>query len=357
MVYTMPLPAIISAVGGLVGAGANALAQRAANNRSFQQTKQLFGMQVQDRNSQNVYNSPSNQVAMLKAAGLSPASFYGGAAQSAGSAGVVTPGSPEVGAADLSTPFSGAAGQISNLTMLGSQRENLESQTNKNFAEVAKLFSESARNKFDLEMAETLKHTTIAQANANLDKTIKDAALTEAQRILSSVETEYRRVGIKLTESQIGLNDEQKKLWNEQMKRLGVENLESYSRIKLNASNAALADSTARQVCYSIEHLMPAIVADYAASADLKTTQGWNQQESAKFQQWYNDHMLDYLPDELQSKIDNMDANTKAVTQGNIRDWIKLPAEFLRDAGIGIGAVAGPISQMFGASPAKIGFK
>lgn len=352
----MPIPAIISAVGGLMSAGANALSQRAANNRSFRQTKQLFGMQQADRNAQNVYNSPANQVAMLKSAGLSPASFYGGAAQTAGSAGVATPGSPEVGAADLATPISSVSGAIGNLTMLGVQKRNIESDTDKNLAQIANEYAQTARSQFDLDMARTLKQTTIAQAQANLDKTIQDSATSKAQELLSGVEMEYRRVGMKYTESMMSLNDKQKQLWDKQIERLGFENMESISRIKLNAAETAVASETARQLCFSIEHLMPAMVADYAASADLKTTQAWDSQENAKFQQWYNEHMLEYLPTELTSKIANMNAETKAVVQKNVRDWIKLPAEFLRDAGIGIGAVAGPVTQLLGKSPAKIGF-
>lgn len=332
-------PAIISAIGGVVGAGMNALSQHAANNRSFRQTKQLFGMQVQDRNSQNVYNSPSNQVAMLKAAGLSPASFYGGAAQTAGSAGVATPGTPEVGAADLATPFSGAAGQISNLTMLGSQRENLESQTNKNRAEISKLFAETARSKFDLEMAETMKQTTLAQAQAGLDKTIQDTATSKAQERLHMVDADYRRVGIDLTKNQITLNDKQKELWDAEIKNLGFKNIESMSQAEKNRADSVLAQTTARQICYSIEHVLPAMVADYAASADLKTTQAWDAQENAKFQQFYNENIASYLPEQIKAEVAQMNAETKSMLQENVRDWIKLPAEMAKDVMIGVGAL------------------
>lgn len=338
MVYTVN-PAIISAIGGVVGSGLNALSQHAANNRSFRQTKQLFGMQVQDRNSQNVYNSPSNQVAMLKAAGLSPASFYGGAAQTAGSAGVATPGSPEVGAADLATPFSGAAQSIGNLAMLQTQKENIQAGTDKARAEMGKLFAETAQSKFDYEMNQELRSTIMAQVRADLAKTIQDTATSKAQEVLSNVDAEYRRVGIDLTKNQITLNDKQKELWDAEIKNLGFKNIESMSQAEKNRADSVLAQTTARQICYSIEHVLPAMVADYAASADLKTTQAWDAQENAKFQQFYNENIASYLPEQIKAEVAQMNAETKSMLQENVRDWIKLPADMAKDVMIGVGAL------------------
>lgn len=335
----MPIPAIISAVGGLMSAGANALSQRAANNRSWNQTKQLFGMQQADRNAQNVYNSPSNQVAMLKAAGLSPASFYGGAAQTAGSAGVATPTAPEVGATDFAGPISQVSGAIGNLTMLGVQKRNIESDTDKNLAQIANEYAQTARSQFDLDLARTLKSTTIAQAQASLDKTIQETATSHAQELLNMVDKEYRRVGIDLTKSQISLNDKEKEKWDAEIKNLGYRNIESLTQAEKNRADIQLAAVTARQVCYSIEHVLPAMVAEYAASADLKTTQAWDSQENAKFQQFYNENIAKYLPEQIQAEVANMNAETKAVLQENIRDWIHLPADMVRDVGIGIGAL------------------
>lgn len=350
------LPAAISAVGGLISAGANAASNRSANNRSWRQTKQMFGMQQADRNAQNVYNSPANQVALLKSAGLSPASFYGGAAQSAGSAGVASPGQAEVNPTDFGTPISQVSGAIGNLTMLGEQKRNLQSDTELNIANMLKAMSDKHMTDFQRGLQEDIRETTIAQAQANLEKTVQESINLKAEQILTGVETEYRRMGIKYTESQISLNDKQKQLWDAEMVKLGFDIKESQSRTALNYANVSVANQTAREICYSIEHLMPAMVADYAASADLKTTQAWDNQENAKFQQWYNEHILDYLPAEIKAKIDNMNKDTKVKTQQNVRDWIKLPAEFIRDAGIGIGAVAKPLGELLAPARGKIGY-
>lgn len=349
-------PAVISAIGSLAAAGANALSNRAANNRSWRQTKQMFGMQQADRNAQNVYNSPANQVALLKSAGLSPASFYGGAAQSAGSAGVASPVQAEVNPTDFGTPISQVSGAIGNLTMLGEQKRNLQSDTELNIANMLKAMSDKHMTDFQRGLQEDIRETTIAQAQANLEKSIQETVNLKAEQVLTGVETEYRRMGIKYTQSQISLNDKQKQLWDAEMTKLGFDIKESQSRVALNYANVSVANQTAREICYSIEHMMPAMVADYAASAELKTTQAWDNQENAKFQQWYNENMLDYLPAEIKAKIDNMNKDTKVKTQQNIRDWIKLPAEFVRDAGIGVGAVAKPLGELLSPARGKIGY-
>lgn len=182
----MPIPAIISAVGGLMSAGANALSQRAANNRSWNQTKQLFGMQQADRNAQNVYNSPSNQVAMLKAAGLSPASYYGGAAQNAGSAGVAQPGSPEVGATDFGTPISQVTDSLSNVALLATQKRNLESQIELNKASAIDRLYSGYNTNWELNQKKRLQATLDEQIRSDLAKTKSETSQldTQTQRLV-----------------------------------------------------------------------------------------------------------------------------------------------------------------------------
>ena len=71
----MPIPAAIG--GALIGGASNILggifgnkARRKAQNKAFDQTKQMFDYQ-------NAYNTPANQVKRLKDAGLNPALMYG----------------------------------------------------------------------------------------------------------------------------------------------------------------------------------------------------------------------------------------------------------------------------------------
>ena len=172
----MPIPATITAVGGLLAGGLNALSQRSANNRSWKQTKQLFDMQQADRNAQNVYNSPSNQVAMLKAAGLSPASYYGGAAQNAGSAGVAQPGSPEVGATDFGTPISQVTDSLSNVALLATQKRNLESQIELNKASAIDRLYSGYNTSWELNQKKRLQATLDEQIRSDLAKTKEETA-------------------------------------------------------------------------------------------------------------------------------------------------------------------------------------
>lgn len=357
----MPIPAaVVSALisaGSAVASGAlQSRAARKANDRSYQQTKELYGMQQSDRDRQNAYGSPAESIARLRAAGLSPASFYGNPSAAGVSAGTVTPGSPEVTTPDIAGSIQSGANAANVALLTGAQKENLESGSERNSAAAVRDLTESAYTNFQRRLGEDLKNTTLAQAKANLSNTIQDTVLKKNQSILSQVDMEYRRMGTRLTASQISLNEKQKTLWDKEMEKMGYDIKESQSRTALNYANVGVANATAREICYSIEHLMPAMVADYCASRDLKTTQAWDTQENARFQQWYNENMLDYLPEEIKAKIDNMNKDTKVMTQQNIRDWIKLPAEFIRDTGIGVGAIAQPITQLFGSGRAPIGF-
>lgn len=357
----MPIPAaVISALAtvgsAIASSGIQAAASNRANNRSYRQTRELYGIQQADRDAQNAYSAPAASIARLKAAGLSPASFYGNPSAAGPSVGSVAPGSPEVNTPDLAGALSsGVSSGISTL-LASAQKKNIEANTENQSAGAIKNLSDAAKTDKDRELLEEVFDTKVAQESANLAKTLQDTVLSDAQTKLARVEKEYREVGIELTRSQIGLNDKQKELWNKEIEKMGFEMSELSSRTSLNYAEVRVANETARQICFSIEHMMPVMIADYAASADLKSTQAWDEQEKARFQQWYNENMVNYLPSEIQAKIDNMNKQTKILAQQNVRDWIKLPSTVLRDTGVGVGALASPVGSLFGGSPARIGF-
>lgn len=178
-----------SAIGGMIGAGANVLAARAANNRSWRQTKQLFAMQQADRNAQNVYNSPANMVAMLKSAGLSPASFYGGAAQSAGSAGVADAAAPEVSSPDVSSAFSNSLGALVNNRQLDINERLANSQINLNSANAIKAMFSGRLDAWDLSQRERLQDA--------LDEKIRNDVNLGAENI-RKVKSEVARLAFDL---------------------------------------------------------------------------------------------------------------------------------------------------------------
>lgn len=74
------IPAAVSAIGGIVSSLSGASATRKANEQQFQQNLYMAGQErgwaLEDVKAQNEYNSPANQMARLKAAGLNPMLAY-----------------------------------------------------------------------------------------------------------------------------------------------------------------------------------------------------------------------------------------------------------------------------------------
>lgn len=75
------LPAAITAGAGLLGQGANWAATSNMNKKNRAWSEHMYGKQLQDNYNQwtiqNQYNSPSNQMGLLKNAGLNPNLVYG----------------------------------------------------------------------------------------------------------------------------------------------------------------------------------------------------------------------------------------------------------------------------------------
>lgn len=344
-------PAVVAA---LISAGSGIIQNIASirtNNRSFAQTKQLYGMQQADRDAQNAYSSPASSIARLKAAGLSPASFYGNTTAAGPSVGSVAPGSADVFTPDIAGAIGSGASAASTALLVGSQRKNLDSASEKNSADALKALSESAMTDFERKLAEDLRTNTIARAQADLDRTIQETATSKAQEVLSQVETDYRRVGMYLTREQVRYTAKQIEVMDKELVKMGFEMRELDSRTELNKANTALAQETARQITETIDKVMPAMIADYAASVNLKSAQSWSAQTTADFQKWYNDNVSQYLPEEIQAKIRNMDKQTKTMAIRNTQSWMRLPGELVRDAMPGFDAISG----LFGTAT-KIGF-
>lgn len=331
---------LVSAGSALASGAAQIVAARKANDRSFSQTKQLFGMQQYDRDIQNSYNSPAASIARLRAAGLSPASFYGNPSVASQSAGVASPGSPEVNTPDVSGAFeSGSRAALNSL--FGSQelemKKGLTQAEIENLrAQALKAVSDSAKTDFERKQAEQLRETVVNRAKTDLDNAIKQGVILEKEALLKDVDVRYREAGIKLTESQVSLNEKQKEEIDARMERYGFENAESLSRIKLNASQANLADATANELCYRVSNLLPAMVADFAASKDLKNAQYWNTDLQTEFQRYYNDHVDELFGDRIRSQINQMDAETRLATAKRVQSWIKLPGEVFKDVSFGV---------------------
>lgn len=103
--------------GAIAGAAVSALGnyaiQAASNKRQFKFQKEAMGLQQQYNKElwdyQNAYNTPQQQMARLKAAGLNPYLVYGSGSANTGNAGAITPTEvPSRQAASGSVPDFGA---------------------------------------------------------------------------------------------------------------------------------------------------------------------------------------------------------------------------------------------------------
>lgn len=230
------VPQVVSAIGGLAAGGLNAWSQKRANDRSWNQTKQLFGMQQLDRNAQNVYNSPANQVAMLKAAGLSPASFYGGAAQSAGSAGIADQSAPDVGAVDYGTPVSQVMDSASNIALLNSTQRKIESDIELNRASAIERLYSGHNTAWELNQKKRLQQTLDEQIRSNLEKTKQETANLgqEFERLVYDLDLDKEirefRVSLAKHESEKAKMDAFAAEWNGKVSQFQREYMDKYGR-------------------------------------------------------------------------------------------------------------------------------
>lgn len=341
----MPIPAaVVSALTSIGSAIASGIVQnnvsKRANDRSFNQTKELFGLQQFDRDRQNAYGAPAEAIARLRAAGLSPASYYGGPASAGVSAGVATPGSAEVSTPDIAGAVQSGSNSAINALIrpqeLELSRNRTESEIELNSAYAVRAMSEAAKTDTEKRLADEMFTTTVQRAKTDLDNAIKQGVVLEKEALLKDVDIRYREAGIKLTENEVSLNNKQIEFIDKQMERLGFENLESLSRIRLNESQANLADATANEVCYRVQSLLPAMVADFAASKDLKNAQYWNTDLQTDFQKYYNEHVDELFGDRVRSQIKSMDAETRLATAKRVQSWIKLPADVFKDVSFGV---------------------
>ena len=101
------LESILGAAAGAIGSSFQSSASRRAEDRAYNRSLDLMRLQNQFNvdmwNRANTYNSPSNQVALLKAAGINPAMLDTASGTSAAS---------EVTSADANVPYNAQQGQF-----------------------------------------------------------------------------------------------------------------------------------------------------------------------------------------------------------------------------------------------------
>ena len=196
----MPLPAAAIGVLGTIGASAiNAASQARTNSVNRRMAEDAYSRELQATREMNVYNSPSMQVARLKAAGLSPSMAYGANGEAVGN----QSSTPAFNPIPAEAPKSGDLGQ----PFMDAARLGLETreQLNRDKLAIAELAVKDA-NAFMLCTAGNLN-----AANAEEIVTLLGYKVHDYEVKWTMDEARFREIEQNIAESQsrIGLNEKQ----------------------------------------------------------------------------------------------------------------------------------------------------
>lgn len=226
----MALGAIIAGGASLLGSALGFGSQKKTNKANMELAKYQNEWQTQENekayqrslkmwNVQNEYNSPTQQMARLRSAGLNPNLVYGSGVtgNSAGSAPQYQPA--DIKRAELS-PYrgwnQGLTDAISNFLAFRSNRaqvENMEAQnslirqqTATEATRQANIAVSTARSEFDLSQANRLKDISVSMAEAQMSKAQHDASTSWSQSQQSWIKTNIDRA---LQETRIKITKEE----------------------------------------------------------------------------------------------------------------------------------------------------
>lgn len=205
--------------------------QTRENEKAFERSVSMWNMQ-------NQYNTPTEQMARLKAAGLNPNLVYGNGTVT----GNTTSNAPNYEPARIQranlAPYTGfnlGVGEAISLSMQDMANKaavgKLNAETVSENLRAADIAARTARTRFDLSLAEELRNNTLEQANANLNRTAA-ATSVDRQRFLN-MQAEFDKIikDSRLSESQRQKVEAETRLlfqthdfrnWENGMKKLGI---------------------------------------------------------------------------------------------------------------------------------------
>lgn len=175
----------------------NVVATSSANRSTRKWNEKMYGLQradsLADWNMQNEYNSPTSQMARLRAAGLNPHLVYGNGAVAGGTS--ATPRASSVGSYTERPITSGMTpitmgyvdmqlkeAQIDNLKYSNTVKEQdaflRSAQTLKTLSETDGTKISNEQKKFNLDLSNELRSTSVDAAKANLQKTLANTKFT-----------------------------------------------------------------------------------------------------------------------------------------------------------------------------------
>lgn len=241
----MALGAIIAGGASLLGSALGFGSQKKTNKANMELAKYQNEWQTQENekayqrnlqmwNLQNEYNSPTQQMARLRSAGLNPNLVYGSGVtgNSAGSTPQYQPA--DIKRAELS-PYrgwnQGLTDAVSNFLAFRSNRaqvENMEAQnslirqqTATEATRQANIAASTARSEFDLSQANRLKDVSVSMAEAQMSKAQHDASTAWSQSQQSWIKTNIDRA---LQETRIRLGKQEYEQLVQATRRLYQDN-------------------------------------------------------------------------------------------------------------------------------------
>lgn len=239
------LGAVIAGGASLLGSALGFGSQKKTNKANMELAKYQNEWQSQENekayqrnlkmwNLQNEYNSPTQQMARLRSAGLNPNLVYGSGVtgNSAGSTPQYQPA--DIKRAELS-PYrgwnQGLTDAVSNFLAFRSNRaqvENMEAQnslirqqTATEATRQANIAASTARSEFDLSQANRLKDVSVSMAEAQMSKAQHDASTAWSQSQQSWIKTNIDRA---LQETRIRLGKQEYERLVQATRRLYQDN-------------------------------------------------------------------------------------------------------------------------------------
>lgn len=194
---------------------ANMELARYQNEWQTQENEKAFQRSVHMWNLQNEYNSPTQQMARLRSAGLNPNLVYGNGVvgNSAGSAPQYEPADIErahltpyrgwnAGLTDAATTFLSARTNKAQVENMEAQNALIRQQAATEGLRQANIAASTARSEFDLSQANRLKDVSVARAEAEMSQAQHQADITwsrsEQERVKSVVDRALQDTRIKL---------------------------------------------------------------------------------------------------------------------------------------------------------------
>jgi len=224
------LPSVLTGGASLIGSVLNAGSQFGTNSSQLDYAKEMYDKQradaLLDWNMQNEYNSPKNQMARFKEAGLNPNLIYGQMSNSpvvrTSSPQSYNPTAPQV---DITRPAGMALDAYYDTQLKTTQTDNLKAQAEgirqENLLKGYKLMQEAARSKYFEDEARVNFNKLLSDAGGSLyDYDVTKPAQTEQIK----AQTDLIKANTLSTMSQTRLSDARKAIVEQELQNLRTDN-------------------------------------------------------------------------------------------------------------------------------------